>query len=186
MEEAGHVTAMLPSYWPARAARPGDLRRGGLAPLRPALLLGLVGGLPRARGPRPQPPPVRAPARGERHHHQAGSGQSVLCQVGDKAVLVTGCDTGFGLALAKHLRGDNSVNNISVSRIFYSEVWASRCLRGVCWLTSRARAPRSCGSSPAPSCTWSSWTSPSRRTGTRPGTTSRATPGHTTLHLAFI
>jgi len=30
---------------------------------------------------------------------------SLQLEVGDKAVLVTGCDTGFGLALAKHLRG---------------------------------------------------------------------------------
>ena len=85
--------------------------------------------------------------------------ESVLCQVGDKAVLVTGCDTGFGLALAKHLRGDNSVNNVNINvDMVYSEVWASRCLLGVCLLTRRARAPRSCGSSPAPSCTWFSWT----------------------------
>ena len=30
---------------------------------------------------------------------------SLQLEVGDKSVLVTGCDTGFGLALAKHLRG---------------------------------------------------------------------------------
>ena len=30
---------------------------------------------------------------------------SLQLEVADKAVLVTGCDTGFGLALAKHLRG---------------------------------------------------------------------------------
>lgn len=31
---------------------------------------------------------------------------SLQLEVGDKSVLVTGCDTGFGLALAKHLRGE--------------------------------------------------------------------------------
>lgn len=34
---------------------------------------------------------------------------SLQLEVGDKAVLVTGCDTGFGLALAKHLRGVSSL-----------------------------------------------------------------------------
>ena len=36
----------------------------------------------------------------------SGLKSSLQLEVGDKSVLVTGCDTGFGLALAKHLRGE--------------------------------------------------------------------------------
>ena len=42
---------------------------------------------------------------------------SLQLEVGDKAVLVTGCDTGFGLALAKHLRGldlSSSLDNVTI------------------------------------------------------------------------
>ena len=42
----------------------------------------------------------------------------VQLEVGDKCVLVTGCDTGFGLALAKHLRGEENLCNIdSISNL---------------------------------------------------------------------
>ena len=54
---------------------------------------------------------------------------SLQLEVGDKSVLVTGCDTGFGLALAKHLRGQY-LNKENLNMILLSR---SR-LHRVCWL----------------------------------------------------
>ena len=57
---------------------------------------------------------------------------SLQLEVGDKAVLVTGCDTGFGLALAKHLRGISSLLKFTMVITLSHRSWA----HSICWLSA--------------------------------------------------
>lgn len=91
--------------------------------------------------------------------------RSMVCRsmndVGSKAVLITGCDTGIGHELARHLGKAILflVGLIGPNWMFtplFQTPSASTCSPGA-WTRAR-RAPRGCAWSAAPSCASSTWT----------------------------